>query len=506
MSYRVSDKDILHNGNLVQLFGVNWIGLEQPTAILHGIWSEKPRDVLQQIIGAKFNCIRLPIGPATLRGVEVPANMSASDWLNTDLRGLNSLQLLDYMVNLMESMGLRYVFDMHYLDKDGKLPDLWYSPDYSESAWLEDITKLAARYNRRPGFVAIDLKNEPNANSANWGSGDPKTDWKMAVEKAYNAINAVNQDILICYEALGISPGVSELTKNPPAIPAERQLVSIHVYGPSVWGPYTKDFEALKASRTVDFSALHENRLHSVFAPVAKKLKGLKGKSVNQSELRAEPLKASNFPANMPAIWDKYFGNVSKNNCVYIGEFGGKYTEKDKIWHDAFVDYLGKKGVVNVAFWGWTNSSGWDTGGLLTDDGGKTIDAGKLSMLQRLWTPAATLTTQPPSPRPIPSPGPRPEPVNEPTPAPVNEPVNEPADESVLEIIKFPIGSLVELISGSPVMAVCGYDSATGSYSVSYYNSVTGAIEAFDVVPETVLQHVDVEGFKQQVIGPTTKS
>ena len=44
------------------------------------------------------------------------------------------------------------------------------------------------------------------------------------------------------------------------------------------------------------------------------------------------------FPKNMPAIWDSFFGSFVDG--VIIGEWGGTYVSKDKIHQDALAIYL----------------------------------------------------------------------------------------------------------------------------------------------------------------------
>ena len=50
-----------------------------------------------------------------------------------------------------------------------------------------------------------------------------------------------------------------------------------------------------------------------------------------------------NYPNNLPAVWDKYWGYLVKENTapVFIGEFGTKYeTVKDRQWLQAFQSYI----------------------------------------------------------------------------------------------------------------------------------------------------------------------
>ncbi|MGC8967964.1 MAG: cellulase family glycosylhydrolase, partial [Thermus sp.] len=89
------------------------------------------------------------------------------------------------------------------------------------------------------------------------------------------------------------------------------------------------------------------------------------------------------FPANMPPIWDTHFGHLSGRNLPWgIGEFGGRYVDRDRTWQDAFVDYLRNKRIRAWFYWALNPNSG-DTGGLLQDDW-RTPNQDKLNLLARL--------------------------------------------------------------------------------------------------------------------------
>jgi endoglucanase len=91
----------------------------------------------------------------------------------------------------------------------------------------------------------------------------------------------------------------------------------------------------------------------------------------------------SDFPANMPAIWDRHFGHLYGGaQPVVLGEFGGKYVAADKQWQDAFVAYLVARGTRSFFYWTLNPNSG-DTGGLLLDDF-RTVNMDKLNLLKML--------------------------------------------------------------------------------------------------------------------------
>ncbi|MDQ3800905.1 MAG: cellulose binding domain-containing protein, partial [Acidobacteriota bacterium] len=101
-----------------------------------------------------------------------------------------------------------------------------------------------------------------------------------------------------------------------------------------------------------------------------------------------------NFPNNLPAVWDLHFGRFAPQHAVVIGEFGGKYGhggvgEKDVIWQNKIVDYMIEKNIQSSFYWSWNPNSG-DTGGILQEDW-HNVWQDKVELLHRLWnyTPQA---------------------------------------------------------------------------------------------------------------------
>jgi endoglucanase len=113
-----------------------------------------------------------------------------------------------------------------------------------------------------------------------------------------------------------------------------------------------------------------------------------------------------NYPNNLPAVWDSYWGYLHKNNVapVLLGEFGTKLTDPSDVqWLDTLVNYLGKTATVgakgiNWTFWSWNPNSG-DTGGILNDDWTtvNTAKHNKLVTLQFALDGPGTVPTATPS-------------------------------------------------------------------------------------------------------------
>lgn len=343
--YRVENGRIYNDANQqIQLRGVNWFGFETPDHVAHGLWARNWRSMITQMRTLGFNAVRLPFCPPTIQSSSVSTvNYS----LNSDLQNKNSLEVFDLVVNEFNAQGFYILLDHHRPDCSA-ISELWYTGSYTEQQWINDLVFVANRYKSLPGFIGVDLKNEPHG-AATWGSGNLSTDWNKAAERAAAVVLQNAPNILIFVEGVANTSTCSDNTYGhfwgenlqplacaPLAIPANRLVLAPHVYGPDVFGmPY---------------------------------------------------FDAANFPANMPAIWEQHFGRFSPNYAMVIGEFGGKYgrgNPRDRVWQNAFVDYLISKNIHSGFYWSWNANSG-DTGGILQDDWTNHWQD-KVDLLNRLW-------------------------------------------------------------------------------------------------------------------------
>jgi endoglucanase len=347
VGYTVANGQILKNGSAIKLKGVNWFGFEGGTHVVHGLWLRNYKDMVTQMKTLGFNAVRVPYCPGTLKGV-TPTSIDYGR--NSDLQGLNSLQVMDKVLGELNNQQMYILLDQHTPDCNA-ISDLWYTSSYSESSWISDLKMLATRYKNLPYFIGLDLKNEPKG-SATWGTGK-STDWNVAAEKAGKEILAANANLLIFVEGIQDNPTCSGNTAhfwggnlepvnckgvNSDYIPANKLVFSPHVYGPDV-------------------------HAQSYFS-------------------------ASNFPANMPTIWDTHFGFLKdKGYAVVPGEWGGKYgnggVSSDVTWQNALVSYYKNKKICSSFYWDWNPNSG-DTGGILQNDW-KTPWQNKVDMLNNFY-------------------------------------------------------------------------------------------------------------------------
>jgi len=216
--WHTSGNQILDSaGNPVRIAGVNWYGFETPDEIAHGLWAQDYHVVINDIKNLGYNTIRIPLSNQMVETPIVPQNLSFYNTgpINTDLKGLNSLQILDKIISYAGQAGLKVILDNHRSEagESAEQNGLWYTSAYSSSAWVADWVTLAKRYAANATVIGFDLRNEPHtpagmtyAQGATWGTGDTTTDVRLAYEQAGNAIFGANPNALIFCEGIGENP------------------------------------------------------------------------------------------------------------------------------------------------------------------------------------------------------------------------------------------------------------------------------------------------------------
>jgi len=319
------------NNQPVRMTGINWFGLETANYAPHGLWTRGYRDMLDQMKSLKYNTLRLPYSNQLFDAGSTPNSIDYAK--NPDLQGLFGIQIMDKVIAYAGQIGMKVLLDRHRPDAGGQSA-LWYTSAYPETRWLNDWRMLAQRYAGNTAVVGADLHNEPHGiqggGGSDWGSGNTNTDWRLAAERAGNAILAVNPNWLIVVEGVDTYNG------------------SGYWWGGNLQGAASAPVRLNVANRLV-YSA--HDYATSVFA----------------QPWFSDPA----FPNNMPAIWDRNWGYLFKNNVapVLLGEFGTTLADpRDRAWLSALMSYLGTgTNAVSFTFWSWNPNSG-DTGGILNDD------------------------------------------------------------------------------------------------------------------------------------------
>ncbi len=330
-------------GNPVVLTGINWFGLETESFAPHGLWARNWESILDQVRELGFNTIRLPYSNALLDPGSIPNSVNYE--LNPDLEGLNGLEIMDKIVEGAGERGIKIILDRHRPGATAQ-SELWYTARYDEERWISDWVMLAERYAGNDTVIGADLHNEPHG-PATWGTGDEGTDWRLAAERAGNAILAANPDWLIVVQGIEQYEGdwywwggnLMGARENPVRLDVPNRLVySPHVYGPGVYPQPWFDVPA--------------------------------------------------FPDNLAQIWDEHWGYLAREEIapVIVGEFGGRSVGEDKegVWQRALFAYLREH---SLSYFYWTlNPNSGDTGGLLLDDW-ESVDPEKQELLESYQFP-----------------------------------------------------------------------------------------------------------------------
>ena len=361
-------------GQPVVLRGVNWFGIESGLHAPDGLSSRDYKEMLAQIKSLGYNLIRLPYSVQSLRSSNVNG-INYQLGSNQELQGKSPLEVMDAVIQEASRQGILILLDSHRLN-DQRIPELWYGDGLTEADWIDTWKMLATRYKNQVNVIGADLKNEPHG-QASWGTNDQATDWRLAAERAGNAILETNPNWLIVVEGV---------EKNVPG-----QKLAYHWMGANLEGVERFPVRLSKPNKLV--YSPHEY-----------------GPGVYNQPWFNE----STFPNNLESRWETGWNYIATKGIapILIGEFGGRQVDtssKEGIWQWKLVDFIGQKNL-SFSYWSWNPNSA-DTGGILQDDW-RTVNAAKQELLQGLlvangFAPATASTpiiTQNPTPQPTSSP------------------------------------------------------------------------------------------------------
>jgi endoglucanase len=334
------------NNQTVRIAGVNWYGFETTDEIAHGLWAQDYHTILSEIKSNGYNVIRIPFSNQMVETPINPTNFTQNvngQAANTDLAGLNALQILDKIITAAGADGLRVILDNHRSEagNSNEANGLWYTSSYPESAWINDWKTLATRYRSftdasgNPIVIGMDLRNEPhllaNGSTGACWTGDTSTsgcptsntaqNWPAAATRAANAILAINPSLLIfiegndCYSGdCGWQGGNLEgVASNPVSLSvANRVVYSAHDYGPNL---YAQSW--FNGSTTL---------------------------------------------ASLEAVWNRFWGYISSGNTapVWVGEFGTDNNNTDientaagsqGQWFQSLVTFLQNNPNLSWTYW-----------------------------------------------------------------------------------------------------------------------------------------------------------
>ena len=369
------------NGDNVRIAGINWYGFETTDAVVHGLYAQDYHEILTTIKAQGYNTIRLPFSNQMIESPIVPSAVSSANGtgpINTDLAGLNSLQIMDKIITAAGADGLKVILDNHRSEagNSNESNGLWYTSAYPESNWIADWQTMATRYqsfkdaNGNPIVIGMDLRNEPHtmANGSAAGScwtGDTTTggcptsntghNWPAAAGRAATAVLNINPSLLIFVEGVDCYSGncdwqggnLAGAGQYPVTLPVAGRLVySAHDYGP---------------------------------------------------DLYQQPwFNGSTTSASLQAVWTKDWAYLSIDNTapVWVGEFGttnvstdieNNATGSEGQWFSALISFLGNEPAINWTYWAL---NGEDSFGLLDSNYDATpVSATKQQLLESIQFP-----------------------------------------------------------------------------------------------------------------------
>jgi endoglucanase len=373
------NKIVDSTGAAVRLTGLNWFGMETDNHTFHGLWANVTwRSMMDHMAQLGYNTIRVPFtGDSLASGAQAT---SINTYINPDLVGLSPLQILDQVVAYAGQLGMRIILDRHRPSAAGQTA-LWYTSTVSEASEIADWQMLAAHYANNPTVVGADLFNEPhadgtdpNATGACWGCGDTARDWRLAAQRIGNAVLATNPNWLVFVEGVSCPTG-----GNP------------NIYDSIPDDPMTCDWWGGNLSQALAYPVTLNVANRLVYSAHDY------GISVYD---RQTWFNDPTFPANLPAVWDHFWGYLYQQNVapILVGEFGSTLANPlDTQWMTALMAYLGTGASgMSFTYWAWNPDSG-DTGGIVQDDW-VTVNANKQAIVgPYLIAPVGSATTATPT-------------------------------------------------------------------------------------------------------------
>ncbi|WP_051978235.1 glycoside hydrolase family 5 protein [Edaphobacter aggregans] len=362
--WHTSGSQILNSRGLtVRIQGINWYGFETVREIPGGLTLQDYRTILDTIRRSGFNTVRIPLSNQMLEQPIVPSSIGFINErgpINEPLRGLNSLEILDRIIEHAGSLGLKVILDNHRSEagNSAEQSGLWYTPDFPETMWIADWQRLAHRYANNTTVIGFDLRNEPHnaaGGGACWDCGGDR-DWHLAAQRAGDAVLAINPRLLIFVEGVDAVDGdfywwggnLEGVSRSPVRLSVPNQLV----YSPHTYGP---------------------------------------------NEYRQRWFNASTTPASLEAVWTRHWAFISQRGIapIWVGEFGtgnridditGAAPGSQAQWFQSLVAFLGRNPEISWTSWAL---NGEDNNGLL--DAGYEAPANALKM----QTLASLMSTTP---------------------------------------------------------------------------------------------------------------
>ena len=359
------------NGNDVRIDAIAWAGMDSSTNTLIGLAWFSYQSMMNGMLAAGFNTIRIPWSDININGV--PAAGAVNTTLNPSLAGLNTLQILDKIIAYAGQIGMKVILD-HHNDNGGtngqggqQANGLWYnsgpgsdnSGTVTAAQFQADTVALATRYAGNSTVIGFDLDNEPLGPAAQWGGGGP-TDLRQMYINVGDAVQAVD-------------PGALIIAEGP------------QTYAPQANLPVAAPEGNLEGVATLPVTLTIPNQLvYSVHEYPA---------SVNPANFNGN---AAAYIQQMNTAW----GYVESQGIapVWIGEMGSSdlSSPSDALWASTITAYLnGQDGAsggptfaagqqpVSTDYWDWAYYGGSGTPNGILESNWTTPEPDQLALAQK---------------------------------------------------------------------------------------------------------------------------
>ena len=356
------------NGKEVRLTGIAWFGNETPNYGFHGLWANTYQNLLNIVADNGFNILRVPLSVELVnkwRTGEPPMSDSINDYIAPDLKGKNSLDIMDLVVSYCKKVGLKVMFDMHRVESGGQT-NTWFTSKYSTDDYEKCWEFIAERYKNDDTVIAADLFNEPHGKAyrkeqcAKWDDSTDETNWKYEVEKVSKKILEVNPNLLVVVEGVETYPREGYTYSDS----------GEHAYYGGWWGGNLRGVK----DYPVDLGVNTNKVIYSPhdYGPTVSAQSWFEGDFTTETLTRD--------------CWGPSWLYIAKQNIapILIGEWGAILDGgKNQAWFEDLAELI-EENNLNHTFWCLNPNSG-DTEGILGYDFA-TIDQKKLDIVKpTLW-------------------------------------------------------------------------------------------------------------------------
>ena len=378
------------NGNVVRLTGANWFGYNCGERILHGLWSADIREAIKSCADRGINILRIPISTELLLEwkdgkAEKAGNFSNSpDWtfnpdlVNEDGTAMNTLQVMDKLMEICKEYGVKVLIDCHsaLADNSGHVYPMWYNTEagITTEDWIEGWKFIVERYKNDDTFIAADLENEPHGKRdeteyAKWDNSEDINNWKYAATQCAEEILKINPNMLILVEGIEQNPKEG-YTYDDEAIKTNEGYVN---YEGAWWGGNLR----LVGDNPIEFENNPQWNQQIMYSPHDY------GPSVYNQTWFDKDFTEQTL---LDDYWYDAWAYLVEEDIspLLMGEWGGHMDDgKNEKWLNLLAEYMNKKNISHT-FWCLNPNSG-DTGGLW-DSSFTVWDEEKYALMEKtLW-------------------------------------------------------------------------------------------------------------------------